>query len=910
MSDADVFNFEGGIQLEEGEDTGHLAGFTPPPSHDEQEPASAEDYDYSLHYFRADPDKRIDFVLSYREVIEDLEECGEKTPIQKTGKELDAKKKRRIFEENLERKGLSIERETYDKNEGSDIKRIVYVKVHATKQCLFEYAEHLQVKKLLKIDPMKIFRDEYKEERSWFDWKLFSSLHRGEKFYKDEIWDEMKNHKISARFAQNKAERFINHDEPGFFTTGERSYIVSYILEETPFTEENKSGQKDNVGIEYLLQDDVYSAWYPLHDGPYELPNVEDRPEDEKVFLNDRQVLSMFWSDWGRWYKYQPLNRVRIYFGDTVAMYFAWLGFYTKLLIVPAVVGSIVFAYDIYSIIGNEVVDAVCDENSSNTEAHSPICPACDEECDIVDLKSFCNLFMVANAFNNGGSVFFAIFISFWSAFFLEFWKRYQITLAFLWSKADFTDAQEPARPEYAVTCEEDDVRFNPITLRFEPYREPSIFKTITAVSVVIITVIVVIITLISIIIYKIAVYSIFDHMSNGSLKPYAATLSSVSGSILQLIAITVLSQVYAWLAEKITLWENYRTETEFQNNLTVKRFIFEFFNYYGSCFYIAFVKGNFAGTPYNYTRIFGIRLDTCGPGGCLGELAENLAIIFLGKQIMNNFQELLIPMMKSWWSRRKSNQYQSGTDKEQISISMTTPWEADNDLAEQENLFPEYLEMVIQYGFATMFVVAFPVAPLFALINNVVEIRLDAKKYTELLKRPIPINCMSIGIWYGILDYMASIAIITNAFVIAFTSDFVSQILWKYNHDDGLATYVKGHLSSFTGPILNDLGEEVIDTCKYWDYRLEKGETSLWWWKLKAVQFIFVVVFEHFVFTIVRLIDLLIPDVPEKLEALIHLEDSFAREMMKEVIEIDLEKLEDVRNRVKVKKRQRQKYD
>ena len=29
--------------------------------------------------------------------------------------------------------------------------------------------------------------------------------------------------------------------------------------------------------------------------------------------------------------------------------------------------------------------------------------------------------------------------------------------------------------------------------------------------------------------------------------------------------------------------------------------------------------------------------------------------------------------------------------------MPMETPWEADHDLAAQENLFPEYLEMVIQ---------------------------------------------------------------------------------------------------------------------------------------------------------------------------------------------------------------------
>ena len=35
----------------------------------------------------------------------------------------------------------------------------------------------------------------------------------------------------------------------------------------------------------------------------------------------------------------------------------------------------------------------------------------------------------------------------------------------------------------------------------------------------------------------------------------------------------------------------------------------------------------------------------------------------------------------------------------------------------------------VIQYGFITIFVSAFPLAPLFALFNNVFELRLDAKK-------------------------------------------------------------------------------------------------------------------------------------------------------------------------------------
>lgn len=52
----------------------------------------------------------------------------------------------------------------------------------------------------------------------------------------------------------------------------------------------------------------------------------------------------------------------------------------------------------------------------------------------------------------------------------------------------------------------------------------------------------------------------------------------------------------------------------------------------------------------------------------------------------------------------------------------------------------------VIQFGFVTLFVASFPLAPLFALLNNIIEIRLDAKKFVTELRRPVAIRAKDIG--------------------------------------------------------------------------------------------------------------------------------------------------------------------
>ena len=49
-----------------------------------------------------------------------------------------------------------------------------------------------------------------------------------------------------------------------------------------------------------------------------------------------------------------------------------------------------------------------------------------------------------------------------------------------------------------------------------------------------------------------------------------------------------------------------HRTQSDFDDNLTFKVFIFQFINFYSSILYIAFFKGKFVGYPGNYKHIVG----------------------------------------------------------------------------------------------------------------------------------------------------------------------------------------------------------------------------------------------------------------------------------------------------------------
>eukprot|EP00619_Florenciella_sp_RCC1007_P012487 CAMPEP_0205918630 /NCGR_PEP_ID=MMETSP1325-20131115/9920_1 /ASSEMBLY_ACC=CAM_ASM_000708 /TAXON_ID=236786 /ORGANISM="Florenciella sp., Strain RCC1007" /LENGTH=238 /DNA_ID=CAMNT_0053286177 /DNA_START=18 /DNA_END=734 /DNA_ORIENTATION=+ len=91
-------------------------------------------------------------------------------------------------------------------------------------------------------------------------------------------------------------------------------------------------------------------------------------------------------------------------------------------------------------------------------------------------------------------------------------------------------------------------------------------------------------------------------------------------------------------------------------------------------------------------------------------------------------------------------------------------------------DLFNDYLEMVIQFGYATLFSCSFTLAPLMAYVNNYVELRVDAWKICTQSRRPLPGGAEDIGTWQSVLELMSILAIMTNLGIVCFTSEKLVQ--------------------------------------------------------------------------------------------------------------------------------------
>ncbi|XP_061577650.1 anoctamin-9 [Cololabis saira] len=618
-----------------------------------------------------------------------------------------------------------------------------------------------------------------------------------------------------------------------------RIRIVHFILNHTHI----RSGEC----LRDLLKAKVFEARFCLH-------------EKKK-----QRELKESWARWTACLQGQPITDVRNYFGEKVALYFLWLGWYTFLLILPAVIGVIVFLYGLNFFSTSPLIKEVCESNIV-------MCPLCDKSCKVWELSETCTYAKISLLFDNNGTVFFAMFMAIWATLFLEFWKRHRASYVCEWKVSDWCEEEEELILEIINDAE------------CEPKKFKHSYLHTTLVLICVTAMILVIIGLThALVVFRVIVAGFLAKESWEFMSNHSNLGAMTLGAVFHYIIITVMTQVNRIVAMKLCAIEKTRSFTATEKSFTVKMFTFQFFTYFSSLFYVAFILGRINGHPGDYVRIAGIwRLEECHPSGCLTDLFIQMTIIMVLKQTISNVFEFTGPWFCRFWKRKRTQKLQRKCAhcylKDEADVKdgaelcencKLRDWHSNYRLNDVNSfsLFNEFLEMVIQFSFTTIFVAAFPLAPLLALINNIIEIRLDAIKMVTLERRMVPKKTNDIGVWIDILEAIGVLAVIANGLVIGVSSDFIPRLVYQYRYGpcassnatdiDCMVGYINNTLSTASmhdkkiGFLPNQMVTSSglnVTSCSYKDYRDSNYDLTPQFWLILAVRFAFVILFEHVV--------------------------------------------------------------
>ncbi|KAI4185958.1 MAG: hypothetical protein L6R41_003802 [Letrouitia leprolyta] len=429
--------------------------------------------------------------------------------------------------------------------------------------------------------------------------------------------------------------------------------------------------------------------------------------------------------------KIEDLDQIRDSFGEKIAYYFAFTQSYFSFLIFPAA-----FGFSAWVILGY----------------FSPI---------------------------------YAIVNGLWCVTFVEYWKRQEIDLGVRWGVKGVTAIQEKRRDfkhekEVKDPVTGEIVRIFPATKRLgrQLLQVPFAILATLALGTLIATC------------FGIEIF--LSEVYNG---PGQNLLVFLPTGLLTTLVPT-LTTLLTGIATRLNNYENWETSEHYESALTQKIFVLNFITSYLPIFLTAFVYVPFGSLVVPYLDVFNLtarpfaenekQLQTPQAGFVINpsRLRKQVIYFTVTAQIVNFALETIVPYVK----RRGFSKYQEMKSDRAAKKGGASSGETIHDLPEEAEFLKrvrkeaeldvydvatDLREMIIQFGYLSLFSVVWPLTPVSFIINNWVELRSDAVKICVEMQRPTPLRADSIGPWLDSLGFLTWLGSITTAaLVYLFSND------------------------------------------------------------------------------------------------------------------------------------------
>ncbi|KAI9788014.1 MAG: hypothetical protein M1816_007318 [Peltula sp. TS41687] len=381
-------------------------------------------------------------------------------------------------------------------------------------------------------------------------------------------------------------------------------------------------------------------------------------------------------------------------------------------------------------------------------------------------------------------SAIYGIAICLWSVIFIEYWKKQEADLAIRWATRGVSTIQAKRhgfQPEKEIKdpVTHETVQIFPATKRFQRQLLQVPFTLVT------------LLLLGSLIAICFGIEVFISEVYGG---PFKSVLVFLPTGLLTTLVPT-LSTFLTQFATRLTDYENWETEDSYQAAMTQKIFVLNFITSYLPIFLTAFVYVPFGSLIVPYLDVFSLtvkpfaedekqlRAPKAGFEINPARLRKQVIYFTVTAQVVNLAMEVIVPYIKRKGFRKMEETKSKRATKRGITNSANPPpvdhpeeaafLQRVRNEAELDtyDVTADLREMVLQFGYLSMFSVVWPLAAISFLINDWIEMRADAIKITVEMQRPIPWRADSIGPWLdnlGFLSWTGSLT--TSALVYLFS--------------------------------------------------------------------------------------------------------------------------------------------